>query len=287
MMTGTAEIALGRRWLPTNLKTGSVLFIGTATTLIRYAGFTILTDPNFLHAGDHVHLGYGLRSKRLTEPAMELDDLPALDFVLLSHMHEDHFDRVVQERLTRTVPIVTTPDAAQKLNALGFEQTQALDTWQPVTFRRGNVLVRITAMPGRHGGPLVSKLLPPVMGSMVEFGISGGKALLRLYISGDTLLYRDLKEIPERYPDIDLALMHLGGTRVMGMLVTMDGKQGISAVKLLDPQIAIPIHYNDYGVFKSPLEDFQRHVREAGWEDRIRYLSHGETYRWEVPKSRR
>jgi L-ascorbate metabolism protein UlaG (beta-lactamase superfamily) len=285
-MTETEEIVLGRKWLPPNRKTGSVLFIGTATTLIRYAGFTILTDPNFLHAGDHVHLGYGLRSKRLTEPAMELEDVPALDFVLLSHMHEDHFDRVVQARLTRTVPIVSTADATRKLQALGFQQTHALDTWQPLTFRKGNMRVRVTAMPGRHGGRLFSKLLPPVMGSMVEFGTTEGQILLRLYISGDTLLHRELKEIPRRFPDIDLALMHLGGTRVLGVMVTMDNKQGINAVKLLDPQIAIPIHYNDYGVFKSPLEDFQRRVKEAGWENRIRYLSHGERYRWEVPRSR-
>ncbi len=46
---------------------GSVFFVGTATVILRYAGFTILTDPNFLHAGDHVHLGYGLTSERLTE----------------------------------------------------------------------------------------------------------------------------------------------------------------------------------------------------------------------------
>jgi hypothetical protein len=36
---------------------GSIFFVGTATVILRYAGFTILTDPNFLHAGDHVHLG--------------------------------------------------------------------------------------------------------------------------------------------------------------------------------------------------------------------------------------
>ena len=31
-------------------------FIGTATTLFRHGDFTVLTDPNFLHAGDHVYL---------------------------------------------------------------------------------------------------------------------------------------------------------------------------------------------------------------------------------------
>ena len=43
---------------------GSAQFIGNATVLLRYRGLTILTAPNFLHKGDHVHLGYGLRSQR-------------------------------------------------------------------------------------------------------------------------------------------------------------------------------------------------------------------------------
>ena len=60
--------------------TGSIFFVGTATVILRYAGFTILTDPNFLHAGDHVHLGYGLTSERLTNPALDIEELPPVDF---------------------------------------------------------------------------------------------------------------------------------------------------------------------------------------------------------------
>src|SRR5512146_246284 len=62
---------------------GSITFIGTATVIIRYGGLTLLTDPNFLHKGDHAHLGYGLTSKRLTNPAIELEDLPHVDMVIL------------------------------------------------------------------------------------------------------------------------------------------------------------------------------------------------------------
>jgi hypothetical protein len=66
---------------------GRILFIGIATTLIRAAGFTILTDPNFLHRGDRAYLGMGLTTKRLTEPALSIGELPPLDFVVLSHHH--------------------------------------------------------------------------------------------------------------------------------------------------------------------------------------------------------
>jgi hypothetical protein len=43
-----------------DLTRSSILFIGTATVLIRYGGFTILTDRNFVHRAEYVHLGYGL-----------------------------------------------------------------------------------------------------------------------------------------------------------------------------------------------------------------------------------
>src|SRR5947209_17321210 len=84
--------------------TGEVTFIGTATVLIRYGGFTILTDPNFLHQGERAYLGGGLSAARLTEPAMSLDELPPIDFVVLSHHHGDHFDHVVARDLDKEVP---------------------------------------------------------------------------------------------------------------------------------------------------------------------------------------
>jgi L-ascorbate metabolism protein UlaG (beta-lactamase superfamily) len=63
--------------------------------------------------------------------------------------------------------------------------------------------------------------------------------------AGDTLVHDDLKEIPRRYPDIDLALFHLGGTCIMGLLLTMDAEQGVEAIRIVNPREVIPIHYND------------------------------------------
>ncbi|HLL75858.1 MAG TPA: MBL fold metallo-hydrolase [Pyrinomonadaceae bacterium] len=185
---------------------GSIFFVGTATVILRYAGFTVLTDPNFLHAGDHVHLGYGLTAERLTNPALDIEQLPPLDFVVLSHYHGDHFDRVAEEKLRKDVPIVTTEHAASELRDKGFTAPVALDTWQNVTVEKNGARVRVSSMPGRHGPPVVEKFLPPVMGSMLEFENAAGRTVLRLYITGDTLVFDELKEIPRKYPDIDLGL---------------------------------------------------------------------------------
>ncbi len=283
-MNGAGTFVLPRRNEDPDFGSGSVFFVGTATVVIRYAGFTILTDPNFLHRGDHVHLGYGLISRRQTNPAIEIEDLPPLDFVLLSHMHGDHFDRVVERKLNKATPIISTRHAVAYLKRKGFTATHALRTWETLSITKGQTRLSLTAMPGTHAPGHLAAALPPVMGSMLEFRTAEDEPRLRLYISGDTLVYEQLREIPRRYPEIDLALLHLGGTKILGVvMVTMDAGQGVEAIRIIEPRTAIPIHYNDYTVFKSPLEDFKRAVAEAGLEERVRYLNHGDTYEFEIP----
>jgi hypothetical protein len=80
---------------PTRLESklnASIFFVGTAITILEWEGIRLMTDPNFLHAGDHVHLGPGVAGTRNTNPALDLDELPRIDVVLLSHYHGDHFD---------------------------------------------------------------------------------------------------------------------------------------------------------------------------------------------------
>jgi len=265
---------------------GTVQFIGTATVLIRYRGLTIMTDPNFLHKGQHVHLGYGLTSQRQTDPAVDFDKLPPIDLVILSHMHDDHFDKLVQEKLPRNTPIVTNKEASEALKRLGFTQRFALSVWDRLEVTKGDARLRITAAPGRHGAAGVSVLLPKVMGSVLDFGPNADTPDYRMYISGDTLVYDDINTIPQRFPGIDLALLHLGGTRILGVFkVTMDGKDGVQMLQIIKPKKAIPIHYNDYDVFKSPLADFAREVKAAGLEQGVVYLAHGESYTF-TPRQR-
>jgi L-ascorbate metabolism protein UlaG (beta-lactamase superfamily) len=277
-MNSTFRINLTGVVPPEELDRGSVKFIGTATMLIRCGGFTLLTDPNFLHAGDHAHLGYGMTSRRLTNPSIEIGELPPLDVCVLSHMHGDHWDDVARDRLPKSLPVITTPGAERTLKSQGFSRAIGLKRWNAVEAQRASQRLRVTAMPGQHGPTLVNALLPEVMGSMIEWFGSDDQIRYRMYISGDTLLVSDLAEIPRRYPNIDLGLFHLGGTRLFGVLLTMDAREGIKAINLIHPDLAIPIHYNDYSVFKSPLEEFMKAVAEAGLDKSVRYLRHGDTY---------
>ncbi|KAI1260913.1 Metallo-hydrolase/oxidoreductase [Xylariaceae sp. FL1019] len=337
----------------------SVSFIGTATTIIEWQGLRILTDPNFLHKGDHVHLGPGVTAERLTNPAVDLHELPPIDLVLLSHYHEDHFDRLVEDSLNRAFPIVTTPHAkgcltpedTSKKTVTGdlgpFRNVHDLDVFDSLVVHIGGdgtgqpgPAMKITGMPGKHvpPGPLaaINNLLgavPPTNGWLIEMGWTSGTSVASspsqpspsvtsdaakettpldvgytIYISGDTLFVDELKSIPpylrslqqqqqqQRSPhltqkesSIDLMLIHLGGTTIPGphaplLMVTMDAKQGIELMKLLNPDLTIPIHFDDYSVFLSPLSDFKEEVKKMGqpWEDRVVYLDRGDTYKFRV-----
>ncbi|WP_030868802.1 MBL fold metallo-hydrolase [Streptomyces sp. NRRL S-37] len=260
--------------------TAEILFIGNATLLIRYGELTLLTDPNFLHRGQFAHLGYGLVARRLTEPAVDVAELPHedLDAVVLSHLHGDHFDRVARRGLDRGLPFVTTPHAARLLKGLyGFRHATGLRTWQSRTLRHGDSSVRVTSLPGRHAPGPLRVLLPPVMGSMLEFGDRSGEVRLVLYLSGDTLMYDGLREIAVRYPDIHLAVLHLGGTTLPGgLVVTMDAGQGADLLDLLRPRRALPVHHGDYTVFRSPLEDFLAEAGRRGHAARLVRCAPGE-----------
>jgi hypothetical protein len=169
----------------------SLFFVGTATTILEWAGMRIMTDPNFLHAGDHVHLGPGVTSKRITNPAIDLEELPPIDLVLLSHYHEDHFDQEVEAKLRRDLPIITTPHAKESLvdkkaDGEKFQQVTSLDFWEECIVKvhqigesqNGKVLaLKVVGMPGKHvpPGPLdtINELLgavPPTNGWMLELG---------------------------------------------------------------------------------------------------------------------
>jgi L-ascorbate metabolism protein UlaG (beta-lactamase superfamily) len=251
-------------------------FIGTATTVLRLGPFTLLTDPNFLHRGQRAYLGKGLWSRRLTEPSCQPDQLPPLDAVVLSHLHGDHFDRIARRGLAHQLPILTTPQAERRLRRWGFDRAQGLGTWASWELERDDTTLRVTAVPGVHAPGPARALLPPVMGSVLELQ-QPGAPVFRTYVSGDTLNRPWLREIVERTGPLDAAVLHLGGTKVLGITVTMDGPQGADLLQLLDPPVAVPVHHDDYRVFRSPLADFLDATSLRGLRDRVRPVTRGET----------
>ncbi|KAJ3572250.1 hypothetical protein NPX13_g5115 [Xylaria arbuscula] len=72
------------------------------------------------------------------------------------------------------------------------------------------------------------------------------------------------------------------------LMVTMDAKQGVELMKLLNPDLTMPVHFDDYSVMLSPLQDFKTEVANMGeeWRDRVVYLERGEQFKFAVRGSK-
>jgi L-ascorbate metabolism protein UlaG (beta-lactamase superfamily) len=93
----------------------TICWIGHATMLINFHGIRILTDPAF---GDRIGVSLGLGTagpKRYVAPALQLQELPPIDVVVLSHAHMDHMDVPSLRRLLANTFTVAAKDTSDIL----------------------------------------------------------------------------------------------------------------------------------------------------------------------------
>ena len=85
------------------------------------------------------------------------------------------------------------------------------------------------------------------MGYVIKLG------QVSIYHSGDTDLIPEMKELGAE--GIDIALLPVGGT------YTMNAEEASEAVKVINPKIAVPMHY---GTIVGSLKDAQRFKEIVG-----------------------
>lgn len=90
-------------------------------------------------------------------------------------------------------------------------------------------------------------------------------------------MHDDLRQIRDHYADLDLAVVHLGGIRALGVLVTMDDRQGVDLLEMLRPAHAVPAHFDDYANFTSPVSNFLAEVAARRPTTCVRLLWRGES----------
>jgi L-ascorbate metabolism protein UlaG (beta-lactamase superfamily) len=68
-----------------------------------------------------------------------------------------------------------------------------------------------------------------------------------VYFGGDSKLIPELRELPRRFPSIQLALLSINGLSVLGEQVVMNAEQAAELAGLLGAEVAVPIHYRFKG----------------------------------------
>ncbi len=106
-----------------------VTYIGHATTYIQDAKLSILTDPQFSDRASPVSF---VGPKRSRKPALQIDEIPKLDFVVISHNHYDHLDLPSLLKLHKKFrPKFIVPLGNKKLlEEEGIQNVIELDWWQ-------------------------------------------------------------------------------------------------------------------------------------------------------------
>lgn len=130
--TVVSSIDVSAQWKDINLTTDNnyVIWIGHSTFLIKTNGITILTDPVF---SDRASPFKNIGPQRLIPPAINLQDLPKIDFVTVSHNHYDHLDISSIKEISKLNPEITIliPAGDLKLfNRKGIKNAYEFEWWQ-------------------------------------------------------------------------------------------------------------------------------------------------------------
>jgi L-ascorbate metabolism protein UlaG (beta-lactamase superfamily) len=263
------------------MSTMRITHIGGPTALIEVGGWRILTDPTFDPPGSRYSFGWGTFSRKLAGPAIDPGDLGAIDAVLLSHdHHEDNLDPAGRALLPQAGTVITTDSGAKRLGG----NAQGLAPWDTTQLTaEGKPPIAITGTPCRHGPPLSRPLVGDVIGFALRWD---GQQHGAVWITGDTVLYDGVREVPQRI-GVGTALLHLGGVRfpISGPFrYTMTANDAIELTRLAQPRTAIPIHYEGWKHFREGRDAIERALAAAppDLKDRFRWIPSGTPVEIEV-----
>ncbi len=219
----------------------------------------------------HGHACFGISvddTRLLIDPFLtgnEMADVSAkeveADYILVSHGHGDHMGDTVEIAKRTGAMTISNFEIQNWLLAQGVEKAHPLHIGGGYDFPFGRVKLTIahhgSALPdGSYGGNPAGFLLT-----------LGGK---KIYHACDTGLFYDMKLIGEE--GLDVAILPIGDNFTMGP------DDALRAVKLLEPKVVIPIHYNTFDVIQQDPRAFADRV-EAETAAKCVVLKPGDQYR--------
>lgn len=254
----------------------SITWIGHSTMLVRMDSVTFLTDPVFSERASPVSFA---GPKRLVPPGVPLNELPPIDFALISHDHYDHADvpsiRALAERGTRFIVPLEMGDLVRDAGGRVTE----LDWWQH--FKTHDV--RVHCVPAQHFSG--RSLMDGNRQLWAGWVVAGPTR--RFYHAGDTGYFDGFREIGRRLGPIDLAALPIGAYAPAEIMhfVHLNPEEAVQAA--LDARTArvVGMHFGTFDLTDEALDEPPRRfhaeaARHGLASDRAWTLDVGETRRW-------
>ena len=212
-----------------------VTWLGHSTAILEIDGTTLLVDPVF---GERTAPVRWLGPKRWYPPPIALDELPHVDAVLISHDHYDHLDYPTFQKLKDwDTKFIAPLGVTAHLDYWGVppEHIVEVDWWDE--HRIGNL--RVVATPARHASG--RQVLDQNRTLWAGYALIGPQH--RVFFSGDTGLFRGMREIGERLGPFDLTMLEVGAYNRAWPDWHLGPEQAVRAQGLLQGRLLLPIHW--------------------------------------------
>ncbi|CAH0160328.1 hypothetical protein SRABI96_00938 [Peribacillus sp. Bi96] len=221
---------------PASVNSNKVTWFGHSAFMLELDGKTILVDPMFGKAPTPFPW-FG--NKRFSgELPLDLDSLPPIDAVLLSHDHYDHLDYFSIKKLKDRVGSFIVPlGVGGHLERWGVkkELISEHNWWDEVTFKD----LQFVCTPARHfSGRSLRDGNSTLWCSWV---INGHEE--KVFFSGDSGYGSHFKEIGEKYGPFDLTLMECGQYDERWSTIHMMPEETVQAHIDVQGKLMIPIHW--------------------------------------------
>lgn len=242
-------------------------WLGHASTLIRIGNQLVLTDPVFSKTIGPTRFA-GVR--RLTENPIEIEELPRVDSVLISHDHYDHLDaEAIRELERRFRPWWFVPlGVGAILEDLGIARVCELDWWQYL--QHGELTFH--CLPARHFSG--RGLFDRDQTLWASWAITPSREISRsrasIFFAGDTGYGPHFKEIREVIGPIDQALLPIGAylPRWFMQPVHIDPAEAIESFLDLGAERMLAIHWGTFDLadeaIHEPPRELERMIASRG-----------------------
>lgn len=249
----------------------AISVLGGPTTVVDIAGRRIVMDPTFDPPGEHDYL------TKTAGPAVSAEDLGPVDVVLISH--DDHPDNLDDRgrKFAQAAPlIVTNPGAAGRLGP----PTIGLQPWQSYYLPGGTERLAVQAVPAVHGPADGRRDMNGHVNCEVSGFVLYGPKLPTIYLSGDNASMDAVKEVADRVPEIDVAVLFAGAASVpdkeRGRPLTLTSARAAAAAEVLGAEMVIPAHVDGWAHFTEGTDDMVAAFDAAGIKRLLRVAPHGE-----------